>query len=259
MLTKSLLSAAAGLALLAAASAPAAANTWVNLGVQNVEFNSDRDVFFVGWDSGRYDSLRFKVTGNQVAIADVVVFYGNGTKEHLDVKEHLQPGELTRSYDLKGDHRVIRRIEVLYQTEGGSAFGRAKVQILGSRFEGGSDTGNTGGNPGSPGGFGWEQLGVRHANLISDHDSFAVGAGRGKFRGIKLEVSNHAVQVFNLRVRFANGDVQDLPVSSYIPAGGSTGYIDLPGFHRTVERVDIVYKTRGSHFGQAQVALYGRH
>lgn len=254
MLTKSLLSAAAGLSLLALAAAPANANTWVNLGVQNVEFNTDRDVFVVGWDAGRFDSLRFRVMGNQVAIADVIVHYGNGSKEHLNVKEHLQPGELTQSYDLKGDHRVIKRIEVLYQTEGGSAFGRAKVQILGSRFEGN-------GNPGTPGTppAGWEQLGVRHANLVSDHDSFVVGAGKGRFRGLKLEVSNRPVHIYNLRIRFINGDVQELPVSADIPAGGSTGYIDLPGFQRTIDRVDVVYKTKGSYFGQAKVALYGRH
>ena len=255
MLTKSMLSAAAAVSFLAlAAAAPAQANAWVNLGVQNVEFNTDRDVFYVGWDAGRFDSLRFKVMGNQVAIADVIVFYGNGSQEHLNVKEHLQPGETTQSYDLKGDHRVIKRIEVLYQTEGGSAFGRAKVQILGSRFEG---NGNGGINPG--GVFSWEKLGERHANVVSDHDTFVVGAGKGTFRGLKLEVSNRPVHVYNLRVRFANGDVQDLPVLSDIQAGGSTGYIDLPGFQRTIDRVEIVYKTKGSYLGQAQVALYGKH
>jgi hypothetical protein len=251
-LAKSLLSGAAALSLLALAAIPASANTWVNLGVQSVEFSTDRDVFNIGYAAGRFDSLKFKVMGNQVEIADVLVFYGNGTKEHLNVKEHLQPGELTQSYDLKGDHRIIKRIEVLYHTEGGGAFGKAKVQILGSRFDAPSPT------P-APTNAAWEHLGDRNVGFISDHDSVAVGPGKGKFRAIKMDVSRHDIFVYNLRVKFQNGDVQDLPVNGLIKAGHSTGYLDLPGYQRTIDRIDVVYKTQGLHLKQAQVAMYGKH
>ncbi len=253
MFTKSLLSGVAGLSLLALASATAQAATWVNLGVQSVEFSTDRDVFHIGWSAGRFESLKFKVMGNQVEIADVIVFYGNGTKEHLNVKEHLQPGEITAAYDLKGDHRLIKRVEVLYHTEGSGAFGKAKVQILGSRFDAPAPA------PTPSPSAGWEHLGDRNVGFISDHDSVQVGPDKGKFRAIKMDVSRHNIFVYNLRVKFMNGDVQDLPVNGLIQAGSSTGYLDLPGNLRTIDRIDVVYKTQGLHLKQAQVAVYGKH
>jgi Protein of unknown function (DUF2541) len=268
MFSKALLSSVAGFSLLALASSPLQAATWVNLGVQSVEFSADRDVFHVGWNHGRFDRLRFRVMGNRVGIADVVVFYGNGSKEHLNVQEHLQPGEITAAYDLKGDHRVIKRIEVLYHTEGSGAYGKARVQIIGARYDGTEPT-NTGsgapgypgypGNPGTPGNAGWENLGVLNVGFVSDHDTLPVGAEKGRFRAVKMEVMRHDIYVFNLRVRFMNGDVQYLPVNGLIKAGTSTGYLDLPGDRRMIDRIDVVYKTSGWHLKQAQVALYGKH
>src|ERR1700682_6165352 len=112
MFRRTFLAGLAGIAMTAVATIPAHAHPiptqddqWVMLGQQGVGLNPDRDVFYVGPDQGRYEALRFRVLGNRVAFAEVRVFYGNGTSEVLDVKEHVQPGETTPAYDLKGQHR----------------------------------------------------------------------------------------------------------------------------------------------------------
>jgi Protein of unknown function (DUF2541) len=255
MLKSSLLSGLAGLSLLALASAPASANTWTLLGQQQVGFDVDKDVFHVGREEGRFDALRFRVIGNKVIVADVIVHYGNGTTQHLNVKEHMLPGETTPAYDLKGDHRRIDRIEVLYQTEGAKLNGRATMQVLGSRFD---DTGSNGGSGGGNS-TGWETLGSRSVGFHVDHDSIKVGDTKGLFRALKLSVQDHDVYMYNLRVRFANGEDQELPVNSLIKAGQSTPYLDLTGDKRTIDRIDMVYRTKPGFYGMAQVTVAGRH
>src|SRR6476661_4373838 len=130
MLRRSFLAGLAGIAMAAVATIPAHADQWVMLGQQSVGLNPDKDVFYVGTDEGRYEALRFRVLGNRVAFAEARVVYGNGTSEVLNVKEHVQPGETTQAYDLHGQHRIIQRIEFLYQSEIPWA-GRATVQVIG--------------------------------------------------------------------------------------------------------------------------------
>ena len=155
----------------------------------------------------------------------------------------------------QADHRLIQRIEVLYQTEGRPVDRPAKMQVFGLKDAG------TGGTPGpipSPG-VGWETLGTRSVGFIVDHDTVLVGASHGRFRRIMLKVQDHDIYMYNLRVRFANGETQELPVNSYIRAGTSTGVLDLNGDQRTIDRVDMVYRTKPGFYHEAKVTVLGRH
>ena len=105
MISKSLLAGFAGVIITAALSLPAQAREWVQLGEQTVNRHTDRDILYVGSDEGRYEALRFRALGNDVAFAEVRVIYGNGSSEVLNVKEHVHAGEATRPYDLQGRHR----------------------------------------------------------------------------------------------------------------------------------------------------------
>src|SRR5437667_11182097 len=83
MLRRSFLAGLAGVAMAAVTTIPAHADQWVMLGQQSVGLNPDKDVFYVGTDEGRYEALRFRVFGNQVAFAEARVLYGKGTSEVL--------------------------------------------------------------------------------------------------------------------------------------------------------------------------------
>ena len=111
MLRRTFLAGLAGLSMAAVASVPAKADQWVLLGQQTVGTSVDHDVFQVGGEEGRFNALRFRALGNGVNVGEVRVFYGNGSNEYLSVREHMSPGVFTRPVDLKGQDRVIRRIE----------------------------------------------------------------------------------------------------------------------------------------------------
>jgi hypothetical protein len=252
MFRKSILSSVAAIAFFASAGfAPAsAASQWVVLGEQTAGFRTDRDIFFVD-QAERFDALKFSVSGNRLAVADVTVFYGNGTSEHLNVKEHLAPGETTRAYDLAGAHRQIKRIEVLYETEGHHYEGRASLRIHGLKYDG------IGG--GGDHATGWEALGTTSVGFHVDHDVIPVGPGKGKFQTLRLKVSDHDIYMYNLRVRFLNGEVQEVPVNRHLAAGAWTPALDLSGDKRFIDRVDMVYRTRPGFYGQAHVTVFGKH
>ena len=58
----------------------------------------------------------------------------------------------------------------------------------------------------------WVQLGCRDVNLNLDRDGIRVGARDGRFDAIRLRAAGNAVQVLDLKVVYANGSVDDIPV-----------------------------------------------
>lgn len=254
MLTKSLRSCLTAVALSLAAIVPVHADSWKLLGEQRVGQRPDADSFHVGREAGRYDELKFRVLGSQVAVADVKVVYVNGTSEHLSVHEHMSPGTATKAYDLKGNHRTIDRIDILYQNEGSGQ--HARMQIYGLKHEPSPIPFPA---PVPSPGYNWENLGTRPVSLTVDHDTIMVGANRGKFRAIKLHVHDKSINVYNLRITFKNGEVQEFPIEGTIHAGMTTAPFSLSGTYRTVERIDMVYRTEGASGGIARVTTYGLH
>lgn len=279
----------AALALSFVHAAPASAGgQWVLVGQQPVAKNVDHDTFAVGWGNGRYDALRFRVLGNRVAVGQVRVFYGNGTSEHLNVREHLQPGQTTIAYDLKGEHRVITRIEMLYQTA--SYYGPpATMQVYGLRHDGNAGWPGGGGGGGYPGGgypgsgfpgggypgggypgggypgggtpaHGWQALGTHKVGLLVDHDTIHVGHFQGRFRALRLDVGARPIHLLSARVTFASGEVHEVNVDRWLAAHSSTGAYDLPGHRRVIERIDLVYRSKLTLAGgPATVTVYGLH
>jgi hypothetical protein len=251
MFRRTFLAGLAGIAMTIAAL-PAQAAQWVQLGQQKVGHNADRDTLYVGSYEGRYEALRFRVLGNAVAFAEVRVIYGNGSSEVLDVKEHVQSGETTRAYDLRGRHRIIERIEFLYQSE--SRWDRMPtVQVFGLMDTGGPVI-DTGGGPS----FGeWTTLGTREVNLQVDHDVIRLGYDAGSFRKIRFHVAGAPIHLYDVRVTFENGQVQTINFDENIQPGSYSRVFDLPGWERVIRRIDLVYKKSYSG-GMALMTVYGK-
>lgn len=242
---------AVGLSL--AAAAPASAANWQLLGEQTAGHLPDRDVFHIGANAGHFDALRFRVTGNRVVIADVKVIYANGTSEHLNVREHVFPGAHTPAYDLKGTHRRIDRVEVLYETAG---FGRrGHVQIYGLKYDGPAPFPQPWPTPAAQ----WQNLGTHPVSATVDHDTIKVGFGQGTFRALRLQVHDRPIDLYSVRVTFKNGEVQELPVGGTIHAGMTTPVLDLSGNRRVIDRIDLVYRTKWTQHAQARVTVLGLH
>ncbi|HUR31092.1 MAG TPA: hypothetical protein VMZ69_06645 [Saprospiraceae bacterium] len=104
----------------------------------------------------------------------------------------------------------------------------------------------------------WVQLGSSKVHGHVDHDEILVTALEGDFSAIKLFVENEGIQFEHVVVHFGNGRKEDLILRDFIPAGGETRVIDLPGRDRIIRKVDFFYKSNAVTKRKGKVVLYGR-
>ncbi len=103
----------------------------------------------------------------------------------------------------------------------------------------------------------WVKLGERTVNHAVDRDESLVTIKEGTFRKIKLEVKRRQVTFRDVKVHYANGDVQDVQLRRAIPAGGETREIDLTGQNRVITKVVFWYNTTRVRGRRAEVTLWG--
>jgi hypothetical protein len=105
----------------------------------------------------------------------------------------------------------------------------------------------------------WEQLGCQKVGFLVDKDIIKVGRREGKFTAIRLKVSDNKVHMMDLKVIYANGAPDDIPVREEIRAGGHTRALDLKGERgRAIQQIEMVYRSQPSFKGQATVCVEGQ-
>ena len=101
----------------------------------------------------------------------------------------------------------------------------------------------------------WERLGCQKVGFIADKDVIRVGRGEGRFKSIRLQVSGNKVYMDDLKVIYANGEPDDIPVRSEIRAGGQTRPLDLRGERRAIKEIEMKYRSQPNIKGQATVCV----
>jgi hypothetical protein len=104
----------------------------------------------------------------------------------------------------------------------------------------------------------WELLGKTDVGFLTDKDSIKVGRKDGDFSAIKVRVRKNDVNIVDMKVIYANGKSDDIPLRSIIKAGGESRTIDLKGGDRFIRRIDFVYRSKPSFKGQATVEVWGK-
>jgi len=211
---------------------------WELLGEQKVNRRRDRDTIRVGRKEGRFNKIRLEVKDNDVEIQDLKVFFHRGPPQDVQVRERIREGGRTRPIDLQGDDRIIDRIELVYRTRGRGE--RATVAVYGEKAVQED----------------WELLGEKKVDRRVDRDTIKVGRKEGRFEKIALEVKDNDVEILDIKVFFHRGPPQDVRVRERIREGKRTRPIDLIGDDRIIDRIELVYRTRGRG-ERATVAVYG--
>ncbi|WP_298540263.1 DUF2541 family protein [uncultured Aquimarina sp.] len=103
---------------------------WEHLGSRTVNYKVDRDVIKVTALDGAFKKLKLKVTNGSLNMHRIVVEYGNGEKQVIQVRKNFKKGGATRLIDLKGNRRIIKDITFIYDTKNLSR-NRAKVHVFG--------------------------------------------------------------------------------------------------------------------------------
>lgn len=103
---------------------------WELLGTRKVNFGLDRDVISVGRHEGSFTKLKVLVSGGGINMHKMVVVYGNGKRDELQVRHNFRQGSDSRIIDLNGRNRVIKEVIFWYDTKNISGR-RARIRVFG--------------------------------------------------------------------------------------------------------------------------------
>jgi hypothetical protein len=107
------------------------ANSQTLLGTRNVTDRVDHDTIRVTASRGDFRRIQFRVSRRPIELYRVVVHYGNGADDRLEVRENVRAGGSTRWIDLRGGDRVIRSIEFWYDAGSIGRGGTATIRVYG--------------------------------------------------------------------------------------------------------------------------------
>lgn len=108
------------------------ARGWEKIGERRVNFLTEKDVINCS-HKGKFRALKFKVLDAPVEFKSVNVEYLTGERQQIPIKQIIRKGGETRTIDLRGKRRIIKRIEFIYRSVKGwnNKNGRALIQIYG--------------------------------------------------------------------------------------------------------------------------------
>jgi hypothetical protein len=111
-------------------TAMAQTGSWERLGTRPVDYKLDRDVVHVGAKKGGFTKLKIAVDGGSLNMHRMVITYGNGTKESIDMRHSFRPNSASRVIDIQGGKRVIQDITFFYDTKN-LAHSKAVLTVFG--------------------------------------------------------------------------------------------------------------------------------
>ena len=227
---------------------------WVLFGQQTVGFQTETAVITVGRDIGRFARIGLRVSDNDVFFREVEVIYNRGESERFPINAEIRAGNISPPINLNGD-RFIREIRMTYSARPGHR-GQATVEVYGEYSE--SWIGERGDHRAHN--DGWVLLGAQKADMTrNDSDVFQVGRRMGAFRAIRIVARNHAVSINFMRIRYANGEREDVAVPRNLRGGEASQPILLGGSERTIEAIELNCRSGFNLRGEAIVEVWAQH
>ncbi len=87
----------------------------------------------------------------------------------------------------------------------------------------------------------WRQLGVKVVDYRSNPVVIMTNAGAGAASKVKLQVSQQELEIRSVSFTFAGGESATVEMNRYVPAGGSTPAIEVPGGSKTIEKIEVSF------------------
>lgn len=118
--------------LLCFSLAASAAGPWTLLGSCKVHGHKDYDEIVVTGSQGDFKAIKLFVQNEGIDFDRIVVHYGNGSTDKIDIRNFVAAGGETRVIDLAGGDRIIRKV-VFYYKSNAATSKKGKVLLYGRR------------------------------------------------------------------------------------------------------------------------------
>ena len=90
---------------------------WELLGSRKVNYGLDRDEIVVTRAEGVFTAIQLHIKRAPINMQKVVVHYGNGETDEIELRNNFAAGSESRVIDLKGNRRVIQKVVFWYDTK----------------------------------------------------------------------------------------------------------------------------------------------
>ena len=105
----------------------------------------------------------------------------------------------------------------------------------------------------------WFFLEDKKVGFGVDHDVIHFGNWKDDVRQIKLKITDGPLKMYDMKIYFDNGTVQDVQLRNRFSQGSESRVIDMDGGLRHLTKIEFWYETKGFARGRARVAVWGRN
>jgi hypothetical protein len=231
----------------------------VLFGAQRVGLGLDRDTVRVSDNIGHFRRIRLRVLENDIVLNGLTIVYADGSTQDADAETDMKAGTSSRWFDVDPE-KFIREVRLRYRSRANFK-GRARVELFGEFTPGWLGPDGKGRNFND----GWVLLGAQTAGFVGfDDDTVPVGRNKGGFRQVRVTVRDRAITLNELRIVYADGASDTVPIKARVNAGSSWGPVDLKGDRRPIKEVKARYRSRffdreAVGRGAAIVEVWGRY
>ncbi len=103
---------------------------WHKIGSRTIDFKNDKDEISV-LGSDKFSSIKFKINDAPVNLQNVEVFYETGDKQDIAVNSPIGPSMDSKTYDLNGGERSLKKIAFDYKTLPNIQDEKAEIEVWG--------------------------------------------------------------------------------------------------------------------------------
>lgn len=231
----------------------------VLMAAQRIGLGLDRDVLIAGKALGEFARLRLRVLENDVFLETIQIIFQNGQSRIVPIGTVVAKGGQTGWVALERP-RFIKEVRLTYQART-DIRARARIELLGER---GDDWLGPDGR-GRRHNDGWVLLGAYSAGFLGiDDDLVMVGPSRGRLSEIRISVRDRAITLNDLRIKFADGTSEVVPIRMRVPASGTWGPFSLKTRTKPIRALQPRYRSQffdadAADKGAAIVQIWARY
>jgi hypothetical protein len=106
---------------------------WELLGTRRVSFTGDHDAIIIGAREGGFTALKIDVEGGDLEMYNIKVTFGNRQSFSPETRLLFRQGSWSRTIDLPGPVRIVRRVDFWYRSRLRPVRGAATVRLFGRK------------------------------------------------------------------------------------------------------------------------------